>query len=129
VRAVEAACANVTVVLIAPAGWATGAYSRDGCALPPLPGIEFGAYTPEEAVRVLAATGAPTARAGGGGDDTDESLLAAYAAMLRSSVLPAFGRDCTDLDFLAGVAAWLWPLYWLAQGTMFWALFVVGHDW
>jgi len=21
-----------------------------------------------------------------------------------------------------------WPLYWLAQGTMFWALFVVGHD-
>lgn len=24
---------------------------------------------------------------------------------------------------------WLWPLYWLAQGTMFWALFVIGHDW
>ena len=24
---------------------------------------------------------------------------------------------------------WAWPLYWLAQGTMFWALFVVGHDW
>jgi omega-3 fatty acid desaturase (delta-15 desaturase) len=23
----------------------------------------------------------------------------------------------------------LWPLYWFAQGTMFWALFVVGHDW
>jgi omega-3 fatty acid desaturase (delta-15 desaturase) len=23
----------------------------------------------------------------------------------------------------------LWPLYWAAQGTMFWALFVVGHDW
>lgn len=23
---------------------------------------------------------------------------------------------------------WLWPLYWAAQGTMFWALFVVGHD-
>jgi hypothetical protein len=22
----------------------------------------------------------------------------------------------------------VWPLYWLAQGTMFWALFVVGHD-
>jgi len=21
-----------------------------------------------------------------------------------------------------------WPLYWFAQGTMFWALFVVGHD-
>ncbi|KAK9821935.1 hypothetical protein WJX81_004592 [Elliptochloris bilobata] len=27
------------------------------------------------------------------------------------------------------VNSWLlWPLYWLAQGTMFWALFVVGHD-
>ena len=23
----------------------------------------------------------------------------------------------------------VWPLYWAAQGTMFWALFVVGHDW
>ena len=22
-----------------------------------------------------------------------------------------------------------WPLYWAAQGTMFWALFVLGHDW
>lgn len=22
----------------------------------------------------------------------------------------------------------VWPLYWLAQGTMFWALFVLGHD-
>ncbi|WIA29186.1 hypothetical protein OEZ86_011697 [Tetradesmus obliquus] len=25
-------------------------------------------------------------------------------------------------------AWWAWPLYWIAQGTMFWALFVVGHD-
>ncbi|KAM0995959.1 hypothetical protein ACFX13_006081 [Malus domestica] len=23
---------------------------------------------------------------------------------------------------------YLWPLYWAAQGTMFWALFVLGHD-
>lgn len=23
---------------------------------------------------------------------------------------------------------WAWPLYWAAQGTMFWALFVIGHD-
>jgi hypothetical protein len=23
----------------------------------------------------------------------------------------------------------VWPFYWLAQGTMFWALFVLGHDW
>lgn len=22
-----------------------------------------------------------------------------------------------------------WPLYWILQGTMFWALFVLGHDW
>lgn len=22
-----------------------------------------------------------------------------------------------------------WPLYWAAQGTMFWAIFVLGHDW
>lgn len=24
---------------------------------------------------------------------------------------------------------YLWPVYWAAQGTMFWALFVLGHDW
>lgn len=23
----------------------------------------------------------------------------------------------------------LWPIYWIAQGTMFWAIFVLGHDW
>ena len=30
----------------------------------------------------------------------------------------------------AGADTWaVWPLYWAAQGTMFWALFVLGHDW
>jgi len=30
----------------------------------------------------------------------------------------------------AGADSWaVWPLYWAAQGTMFWALFVLGHDW
>ncbi|MFM8299377.1 MAG: fatty acid desaturase, partial [Microcystis aeruginosa] len=24
--------------------------------------------------------------------------------------------------------AWFFPLFWFMQGTMFWALFVVGHD-
>ena len=41
-----------------------------------------------------------------------------------------------DLAVVAGLAVaalavnawWAWPLYWVAQGTMFWALFVVGHD-
>lgn len=22
-----------------------------------------------------------------------------------------------------------WPIYWVLQGTMFWAIFVLGHDW
>jgi fatty acid desaturase len=26
------------------------------------------------------------------------------------------------------VCRFVWPLYWFAQGTMFWALFVIGHD-
>ncbi|XP_057955141.1 omega-3 fatty acid desaturase, endoplasmic reticulum-like [Malania oleifera] len=36
--------------------------------------------------------------------------------------------------FALGAAAvyinswWFWPLYWAAQGTMLWALFVLGHD-
>ena len=108
VRAVEAACANVCVVLIAPAGWATGAYARDGCALPALPCIEFGAYRPEEAVRVLAAVG-PQQRVGSGEDGAPSGP--SFEAMLRSSVVPTFGRDCADLDYLAAVAAWLWPIY------------------
>ncbi|KAE8726780.1 Omega-3 fatty acid desaturase [Hibiscus syriacus] len=42
-------------------------------------------------------------------------------------------RDVVVVFGLAAVAAyfnnWLvWPLYWVAQGTMFWALFVLGHD-
>jgi omega-3 fatty acid desaturase (delta-15 desaturase) len=43
-------------------------------------------------------------------------------------------RDVLVVLGLAAAAArvdsWLvWPLYWAAQGTMFWALFVLGHDW
>lgn len=43
-------------------------------------------------------------------------------------------RDVAVVFGLAAVAAYLnswafWPLYWFAQGTMFWALFVLGHDW
>lgn len=43
-------------------------------------------------------------------------------------------RDVVVVFGLAFVAAYfnnmvVWPLYWFAQGTMFWALFVLGHDW
>ncbi|CAL9134966.1 unnamed protein product [Musa textilis] len=42
-------------------------------------------------------------------------------------------RDVVVVFVLAAAAAslnkWIvWPLYWIAQGTMFWALFVLGHD-
>ncbi|KAI4373394.1 hypothetical protein MLD38_011522 [Melastoma candidum] len=30
--------------------------------------------------------------------------------------------------YLSGWMSVLWPVYWFAQGTMFWALFVLGHD-
>ncbi|KAK9126070.1 hypothetical protein Scep_014916 [Stephania cephalantha] len=43
------------------------------------------------------------------------------------------GRDVALVLVLVVVAAcfnnWLlWPFYWVFQGTMFWALFVLGHD-
>ena len=43
-------------------------------------------------------------------------------------------RDVAIVFGLAAAAVYahnpfVWPLYWLAQGTMFWGLFVVGHDW
>lgn len=42
-------------------------------------------------------------------------------------------RDVAVVFGFAAIASvlnsWVvWPLYWVAQGTMFWALFVLGHD-
>ncbi|CAM0874330.1 unnamed protein product [Alopecurus aequalis] len=50
---------------------------------------------------------------------------------LRS--LSYVARDVAAVAALAFVAwgldSWaVWPLYWAAQGTLFWALFVLGHD-
>ena len=54
--------------------------------------------------------------------------------LFRSRSMSYVVRDVVVVFGLAAVAAyfnnWLvWPLYWIAQGTMFWALFVLGHDW
>lgn len=43
-------------------------------------------------------------------------------------------RDVVEVSALVAAAVYLdswvfWPLYWAAQGTMFWAIFVLGHDW
>lgn len=43
-------------------------------------------------------------------------------------------RDICAVVALAVAAVYLdswifWPLYWAAQGTLFWAIFVLGHDW
>lgn len=43
-------------------------------------------------------------------------------------------RDVATVVGLAAAAvhldSWVvWPVYWFAQGTMFWAIFVLGHDW
>lgn len=42
-------------------------------------------------------------------------------------------RDLLVIGLLYAIASYLdswyfWPIFWLMQGTMFWALFVVGHD-
>ncbi len=47
--------------------------------------------------------------------------------------LSYFFLDILIVSLLYGVAFffdswWFWPVFWLMQGTMFWALFVVGHD-
>jgi len=44
-----------------------------------------------------------------------------------------FFRDILIIGLLYAVAHYLdswffWPIFWVTQGTMFWALFVVGHD-
>ncbi|KAI3796835.1 hypothetical protein L1987_39521 [Smallanthus sonchifolius] len=40
-------------------------------------------------------------------------------------VVVVFGLAAVTAYFNSMV---VWPLYWFAQGTMFWALFVLGHD-
>ncbi|KST63945.1 fatty acid desaturase [Mastigocoleus testarum] len=44
-----------------------------------------------------------------------------------------FGRDILTIGLLYALAYyidswWFFPVFWVMQGTMFWALFVVGHD-
>lgn len=43
-------------------------------------------------------------------------------------------KDALVVAVFAAIAAYfdnwvLWLIYWIAQGTMFWAIFVLGHDW
>ncbi|CAK9164196.1 unnamed protein product [Ilex paraguariensis] len=40
-------------------------------------------------------------------------------------VLVVFGLVAVAIYFNSWI---VWPMYWVAQGTMFWALFVLGHD-
>lgn len=53
-----------------------------------------------------------------------KSILRSYSFVLLDVVVVA------GLAYLASQYAtwWSWPLYWFAQGTMFWAIFVLGHD-
>jgi acyl-lipid omega-3 desaturase len=54
----------------------------------------------------------------------------------ESSVWRSMAYFFMDWGIVAGLvfaaatinAWWFFPIYWFAQGTMFWALFVVGHD-
>jgi omega-3 fatty acid desaturase (delta-15 desaturase) len=54
-----------------------------------------------------------------------EKNTALSFAYLAFDVAVVFGLAAAAY---AANAWFVWPLYWLAQGTMFWALFVVGHD-
>jgi hypothetical protein len=48
----------------------------------------------------------------------------------RNAQLASATTDCCLACYcdVHPLCRWVWPAYWLAQGTMFWALFVVGHD-
>lgn len=83
----------------------------------------------------------------GGGDEFDPSAPPPFRI---ADIRAAIPKHCwvkdpwrsvsyvlRDVVVMLGLAvaaiyfhSWLvWPLYWAAQGTMFWALFVLGHDW
>jgi omega-3 fatty acid desaturase (delta-15 desaturase) len=70
--------------------------------------------------------------------DCVQDLRAAIPAPCwKKQTFTSFAYLALDVGVVAGLAVlahavcpwWAWPLYWFAQGTMFWALFVVGHDW
>lgn len=58
------------------------------------------------------------------------------AECFQRDAFRSFAHLALDVGIVAGlaIAAYslnnplVWPLYWFAQGTMFWALFVIGHD-
>lgn len=58
------------------------------------------------------------------------------AKCFKKNAVKSMAYLAWDVTVVFGLAAaalavnswWSWPLYWIAQGTMFWALFVVGHD-
>ena len=75
----------------------------------------------------------------------DEAELPFTLQQLKSAIPPEcfqpsawkslsyFFLDVSVISLLYAVAHyldswWFWPVFWLMQGTMFWALFVVGHD-
>lgn len=58
------------------------------------------------------------------------------ASCFEPSISRSLAYFFLDLGIIAGLYAiaatlnawWFFPIFWFAQGTMFWALFVVGHD-
>ncbi len=78
--------------------------------------------------------------------DSTESLEPPFTLQQVKAAIPAycfepsiwkslsyFFLDVSIIGILYAIANYLdswyfWPIFWLMQGTMFWALFVVGHD-
>ncbi|NJK34883.1 MAG: fatty acid desaturase [Oscillatoriales cyanobacterium SM2_2_1] len=68
------------------------------------------------------------------------TLAQLKAAIPASCFVPSTGRSLAyffaDLALIVGLYAlaaaidqwWFYPIFWLATGTLFWSLFVVGHD-
>ncbi|MDB9527283.1 fatty acid desaturase [Oscillatoria sp. CS-180] len=65
-----------------------------------------------------------------------EIRAAIPAYCFKPSALRSLAYFFLDIGIIAGLYAlaaaidswWFLPVFWFAQGTMFWALFVVGHD-
>lgn len=58
------------------------------------------------------------------GECFERDTLRSFSYLVRDvAIVAALALGASALD------SWfVWPLYWMAQGTMFWALFVIGHD-
>ena len=105
--------ANVGIILVAPVPWSRGVFLHEsGRISPPYP-VYFPAYTANQLIKILAATGPPqliTSQSTTDLSDNLDNLTQSYGHFLKS-VIPLIGRATNNLLDMRTAIESLWPQY------------------